>query len=99
MDHENPLDDSFVSRIAELSHPLFRVVPLKYLHAPKYLEPRLPGIVYDDQGYSVIRRQVRGADVLFVAPKVGEGEGAFVDDPEKPLGSAPVLDIRPSGSP
>src|ERR1035441_11012043 len=84
LNHEYPLHDGFVIRIADPLNPLLRFRPFPYPDVADNLETRLPRIVNQYQGYPVIRHQVAGADELLVATEVCESNGMFVNDFKKP---------------
>ena len=97
LNHEYPLHDGFVIRIADPLNPLLHFRPFPYPDVADNFETRLPRVVNQYQGYPVIRHQVAGADKLLVATEVCESNGMFVNDfIKKPLGAASVLYVGPA---
>ena len=53
-------------------------------------------IVYQDERSAVIGGEIAGADVLAVAAKIGDAEGAIIENADEPGRPAAVLHIRPA---
>ncbi len=84
-----------VARLAQPCDPFAPRFAFENLSAAEDLQARLARVVDHDQSHTIVRANVSCADELFVAPEIGEGEGMVVDDFEKPLRPAAMLNIRP----
>jgi hypothetical protein len=99
LDYVDSLDGCFVAGIANFFYPFFGQFALKYLGMAKNFEAQLSGIIDRDYRHAVILCKIAGADVLLVATKIRECQGATVDYFQKAFGPAAMLDVWPSGFP
>ena len=60
------------------------------------LEARAVRLVHEEQTHPIIGRKVAGADVLAVAPIVGERKRTIIDYLEKATWTASMLDVGPT---
>src|SRR5450432_1846619 len=79
MNDEHPLNHRLIAWHAYALQPVLGSVALENFDPPEDLEPCLGRVVDKDQRHAVVGQQVAGADVLFVAPKISEGQGASVE--------------------
>src|ERR1700733_2057296 len=66
------------------------------LRAAQNLQPHLRCIIHQEQRHAVVVPEIADADVLLVAPQIGEAQRLIVDDAQKTLLPAAILDIWPS---
>jgi len=98
MNEDGSLGGSFLFGNAQAFEPLFCGGGVfENLGVAEDFEAGLVGVVHEEEGNAIVVKEIAGADVLHVAAEVGESESGVVDDAEKALGAAAVLDVGPAG--
>ncbi|CVI54324.1 hypothetical protein AGR7A_Cc10032 [Agrobacterium deltaense NCPPB 1641] len=93
---ENPLSPSFVRRVRHQFREFLVSVKRKSLHIGIDFEPSPPHIIHQEQTGPIVGRKIAGADVLTVAPVVGEGHCSLIYNLEEADIPSTMLNIWPT---